>query len=67
MAIMRNKPQALRSRVTKTALVADVGLSIVVFVLISHFLAMILFVAGLVGVGYLYYAFSQVMRTRGIR
>jgi hypothetical protein len=67
MAIVPNRPAALRSRVTKTALVADVVLSIFIYILISHLLAMILFVLGLVGVGYLYYAFTQVMRTRGIR
>jgi hypothetical protein len=67
MAIMRSKPQALRSRVTKTALVTDVIVSAVVLLAGHLLIATILFVAGLVGVAYLYYAFTQVMRTRGIR
>jgi hypothetical protein len=67
MALMRNRPAALRRRVTTWSLAADVVVALAVGLLIGSLVGWVVFIIGLVVTGLIYYNFSQVMRTRGYR
>jgi uncharacterized membrane protein len=67
MALVPNRPAALRKRITTYALVADVVIAFIVLLVSSFLVALIVFIIGLVLAGGLYYNFTQVMRNRGIR
>jgi hypothetical protein len=66
MAIVPNRPAALRRRVTTYSLVADVVLALIVGLAISHIAGLIIFIIGLVVTVGFFYNFTQVMRNRGI-
>jgi hypothetical protein len=68
MALVPNRPAALRRRVTTYSLVADLVVAFIVGLVFGSFLiALIIFIIGLVLAGGFYYNFTQVMRNRGIR
>lgn len=66
MAIVPNRPAALRRRVTTYSLAADVALALIVGLAISQTVGLIIFIIGLVLIGVFFYNFTQVMRNRGI-
>ena len=67
MAIVPNRPGAMVRRVTTWSLVADVVAALLIGALISATVGFIVFIAGLIATGLLYFNFRQVMRTKGMR
>jgi hypothetical protein len=68
MALVPNRPAALRRRITTYSLAADFVVAFIVALVFGSFLVgLILFIIGLVLTGGFYYNFTQVMRNRGIR
>ena len=67
MALMRNRPAALRRRVTTWSLAADVVVALAAGIIIGSLVGWVVFIIGLVVTGLIYYNFTQVMRTRGYR
>ena len=67
MALMRNRPAALRRRVTTWSLAADVVVALAAGIIIGSLVGWVVFIIGLVITGLIYYNFTQVMRTRGYR
>lgn len=67
MAIVPNRPRAVVRRVTTYSLAADVVLGLVLGIAISGTVGLVVFALGLIITGVLYYNFTQVMRTRGMR
>jgi Na+/H+ antiporter NhaA len=67
MALQRNRPAALRRRVTSFAVGADVIAALVIGLAISATVGWIVLVIGLAIAGVIYYNFTQVMKTRGYR
>lgn len=68
MAMSPYRPAyALRRRITTYSLATDVAASLIIGLFISSLLGTIVFVLGLIVTGLIYYNFTKVMRTRGIR
>lgn len=67
MALQRNRPAALRRRVTTYALAADIVAALIVGVAIGSVIGWVVFAIGLVVTAFVYYNFTQVMKTRGYR
>ena len=66
MALQRsNRPAALRRRVTTYTLAGDVVAALVVGLVTTALIGWIVFAIGLVVASFVYYNFTQVMRTRG--
>jgi len=66
MALVPNRPAAVARRITAYSLVADVVIALVVGLAISSVVGWIIFIAGLVITGVMYYNFSRVRKTRGM-
>ncbi len=67
MALVPNRPAAVARRLAAYSLIADVVVALFVGLVISSLVGWIIFVAGLIITGVMYYNFSQVRKTRGIR
>jgi hypothetical protein len=68
MAIVPNRPAALRRRITTYSLAGDFVAALIIGLIFGSFLiGLIIFIIGLVLTGGFYYNFTQVMRNRGIR
>jgi hypothetical protein len=67
MAMVPNRPQAMARRVVGYSLAGDVAAALIVGLLISHVVGLIVLILGLAVSAFLYYNFSQVMKTRGYR
>ncbi|GAC1473354.1 MAG: hypothetical protein PVSMB7_27210 [Chloroflexota bacterium] len=65
MAIVRNRPAAMVRRYTGYSIVADVVLALLAGMIFTGFVGLIVFIVGLAIIGFAYYNFRQVMRTRG--
>jgi hypothetical protein len=65
MALQRNRPAALRRRMTSYSLAADVVVALVIGLAISATIGWIVFILGLIVTGLVYYNVTQVMKTRG--
>jgi len=66
MALVPNRPAAVARRITAYSLVADVVIALIVGLAISSVVGWIIFIAGLVITGVMYYNFSRVRKTRGM-
>jgi hypothetical protein len=66
MALVPNRPAAVARRITAYSLIADVVIALIVGLAISSVVGWIIFIAGLVITGVMYYNFSQVRKTRGM-
>lgn len=65
MAIQRRGPAALRRRVTTYTVATDVVVALGIGLIISSVVGWVVFAVGLVVAGFIYYNFTQVMKTRG--
>src|SRR5947209_3178115 len=65
MAIVPNRPAAVVRRYAGYSLVADVVLALLAGIIFTGFVGLVVFIVGLAAIGFVYYNFRQVMRTRG--
>lgn len=65
MALVPNRPAAMVRRYTGYSIVADIVLAFLVGIIFTSTVGFIVFILGLAIIGFVYYNFRQVMKTRG--